>query len=196
MNRLSLFAATIALVLCFGTPAFAQRGGGMGGTGGSGIGTGAGQGFGHMPNMPSNASRGHSISELGPHTGESSNVDTLKAGSNVAGKKTADDLLTQNTKLSSKLQGLLPAGTSLQDAAKGFDHLGQFVAATHVSHNLGIPFDQLKKEMVSGSSLGEAIHKLKPNVDARQESIRANQQALDDMENSMASDKAAQGSRR
>ena len=80
---------------------------------------------------------------------------------------------------------MLPAGTNVQDAAQGFDHLGQFVAAVHVSHNLGIPFDQLKAEMTSGSALGATIHKLRPDVDAMQQAIQANQQAIDDMENSM-----------
>jgi len=106
-------------------------------------------------------------------------------------KKTADELLTQNTKLSSNLQELLPAGTNVQDAAKGFDNFGQFVAATHVSRNLGIPFDQLKSEMMNGSSLGQAIHKLKPNVDSRKKAIKANEQALHDMEESNGRGKSA-----
>lgn len=106
-------------------------------------------------------------------------------------KKTADELLTQNTKLSSNLQELLPAGTNVQDADKGFDNFGQFVAATHVSHNLGIPFDQLKSEMMNGSSLGQAIHKLKPNVDSRKEAIKANEQALHDMEESNGQGRSA-----
>ena len=105
-------------------------------------------------------------------------------GSSNAGKQTTSDLLTQNTKLSSNLQGLLPTGMNVQDAARGFDHLGQFVAAVHVSPNLGIPFNQLKTEMTNGSSLGQAIHKLRPNVDAREQAIKGNQQALDDMEKS------------
>lgn len=43
--------------------------------------------------------------------------------------------------------------------------------------------------MMSGDSLGQAIHELKPNVDARHEAIKANQQALEDMEKSAASNK-------
>jgi hypothetical protein len=88
----------------------------------------------------------------------------------------------------------LPTSTNIQEAAKGFDNLGQFVAAVHVSHNLGIPYDQVKGEMMNGNSMGEAIQKLKPNVDARQEAMKGNQQALDDMEKSMASNKAAAAS--
>src|SRR4051794_18123510 len=44
----------------------------------------------------------------------------------------------------SKLQRLLPPGTDLKTAEAGFKNEGQFIAALHVSKNLGIPFDQLK----------------------------------------------------
>ena len=58
--------------------------------------------------------------------------------------------LTKNTMLQSKLTTNLTAlgyqGTVFQ-AAYGFKNLGQFVAATNVSKNLGIPFDKLKLQM-------------------------------------------------
>src|SRR5258708_19687761 len=66
------------------------------------------------------------------------------SGSGTSGPRAPGQLLTQNTQLSSKLSGLLPAGTDLQTAAAGFRNLGQFVAAVHVSPNLDIPFAQLK----------------------------------------------------
>ena len=187
MTRSTILLMFFTLVLCLGQPALAQHGG-FGGAAGKGFGAGAGKGFGSMPSTSNGAAQGHFGNS---HTGESSNVDTLKGASGVSGKKTVGDLLTQNTKLSSNLQGLLPDGTNLQDAAKGFDNLGQFVAATHVSHNLGIPFDQLKSEMMNGSSLGQAIHKLKPNVDSKQEAIKANEQALHDMEESVGRGRSA-----
>ena len=103
-------------------------------------------------------------------------------GSMSHGPKTPDELLTQNTKLSSNLQALLPTGTNVQTAALGFKNLGQFVAAVHVSHNLGIPFACLKADMtdtppVAGVtcptgtgtgpkalSLGASIQALKPTM--------------------------------
>src|SRR5258708_12506035 len=98
-----------------------------------------------------------------------------QSGFETSGPRTPDQLLTQNTQLSSKLSGLLPAGTDLQTAAAGYRNLGQFVAAVHVSHNLDIPFAQLKcTELATaaacpgmtlpskGSHLGQAIHTLKP----------------------------------
>jgi hypothetical protein len=58
--------------------------------------------------------------------------------------------LSTNTALRSKLETRLQAlgydGTAYQ-AAYGFKNLGQFVAATNVSRNLGIPFEQLKLQM-------------------------------------------------
>jgi hypothetical protein len=187
MTRPTTFVMAFALVLCFGKASFAQHGRGFGG----GFGGSAGKGVGGMSGSLGGEGKGNFGADVRSPGGEVSKGDVSKGSSTVTGKKTAGDLLTQNTKLSSNLQGLLPSGTNLQDAANGFDHLGQFVAAVHVSHNLGIPFDQLKTEMMSGNSLGGAIHKLKPNVDAKQEAIRANQQALDDMEKSTTSHNVA-----
>jgi hypothetical protein len=73
--------------------------------------------------------------------------------------------LQRNTKLASKLQSRLPAGTNLTVASSGFRNLGQFVAAVNVSNNLGIPFAQLKTRMVDqGMSLGQAIQDARPKT--------------------------------
>jgi hypothetical protein len=100
---------------------------------------------------------------------------------NLGSQKNAGELLTQNTKLASRLGSLLPAGTNLQQAAAGFKNLGQFVAAVHVSHNLGISFDDLKARMTGSNSesLGKAIHDLKPEADSKAEAKRAKHQADD-----------------
>ena len=94
--------------------------------------------------------------------------------------------LASNTKLASKLQSLLPPGTNLQAAAEGFKNLGQFVAAVHVSHNLGIPFDQLKSKMLGppSMSLGKAIQALKPTANAKAATKQAESEAKDDMKSS------------
>jgi hypothetical protein len=94
--------------------------------------------------------------------------------------------LTDNTKLANKLQSLLPTGTNLQNAAQGFKNLGQFVAAVHVSHNLGIPFDQLKAKMIGPpkESLGKAIQALKPDANAKTETNKATKQAKQDINDS------------
>jgi outer membrane murein-binding lipoprotein Lpp len=91
------------------------------------------------------------------------------------------DLLTQNTKLSSKLQTL--TGKDPQVACQGFKNLGQCVAAAHVSNNLGISFDDLKLRTTGSDakSLGSAIHELNPNVDAKAEAKKAKGQAEKDL---------------
>lgn len=74
--------------------------------------------------------------------------------------------LQKNTNLASKLEGRLPGSLNLIDAAEGFRNLGQFVAAVNVSHNLGIPFTDLKTRMVDdGMSLGQAIKAERNDVD-------------------------------
>jgi hypothetical protein len=110
------------------------------------------------------------------------------SGSGMSGPRTPGELLTQNTQLTSKLSSLLPAGTDLQTAASGFRNLGQFVAAVHVSHNLSIPFDQLKcTELATadacgtmtvpskGSHLGQAIQALKPTMSSADSKAAAKQ---------------------
>ncbi|MGQ9633072.1 MAG: hypothetical protein ACUVXB_02395 [Bryobacteraceae bacterium] len=101
-----------------------------------------------------------------------------------AGSNRAATLLEKNPELSSRLQALLPEGQKVSDAASGFDNLGQFVSAIHVAHNLGIPFDGLKQEMLAGSSLGQALRKLKPDLskqELQREMRRAQEQAQADL---------------
>lgn len=86
--------------------------------------------------------------------------------------------LERNTNLARKLDGRLPSGMNVIDAAAGFRNLGQFVAAVNVSNNLGIPFSQLKSRMVDdGLSLGQAIQDLRPSADYRTEVQRAERDA-------------------
>jgi hypothetical protein len=90
--------------------------------------------------------------------------------------------MPKNPKLVAKLQGLLPAGMTVEQAADGFKNQGQFIAALHVSNNLGIPFEDLKASMVTdGMSLGSSIQALKPTSDATTETERANKQARADL---------------
>jgi len=96
----------------------------------------------------------------------------------------AQELLAKNTSLRTKLQSRLPMGTNINDAAAGFRNLGQFVAAVNVSHNLGIPFADLKAKMTGTNpvSLGQAIQQLKgmsttsANTTAQSELTQANRE--------------------
>jgi hypothetical protein len=98
--------------------------------------------------------------------------------------------MPKNPKLAAKLQGLLPAGMTIEQAADGFKNQGQFIAALHVSNNLGIPFQDLKTGMVTdGMSLGASIQALKPNADATAETERATEQARTDLNDDHAEQK-------
>lgn len=80
----------------------------------------------------------------------------------------------KNPKVVERLKAMLPADLSVQRAATGFHNQGQFVAAVQVSHNLDIPFAQLKAKVVGeGLSLGQAIQVLKPDANVSRELARA-----------------------
>ena len=162
MKRVTSFVIALALALALAAaPALAQ-------------GKGQGKGPGSAPGRSSAPPTPSTSGERGPKVEPTSH----HPGSMESMKKTPSELLTQNEKLSSRLAGKLPAGTNLQQAADGFKNLGEFVSAVHVSNNLGISFfDDLKPLIVNGDSLGDAIHTLKPDVDATAEAKRAQKQA-------------------
>jgi hypothetical protein len=138
--------------------------------------TAGAQGQGHgRPDNPGAQGQAHR-----PDTDKSNKGEHATA---TTGRPTVADQLTRNTNLSSRLQALFPAGTDLQKQAAGFRNLGQFVAAAHVSHNLDIPFDQLKAKMTGDhpESLGKAIQDLKPAANAKTEADKAEKEADTDV---------------
>src|SRR5205814_8162149 len=56
--------------------------------------------------------------------------------------------LSSKPHLAAKIQKLLPAGMTLNQASAGFKNQGQFIAALHVAKNLNVPFADLKALMV------------------------------------------------
>ena len=114
----------------------------------------------------------------------SSNPHTGKASASTGEKKTVEQLLTQNTKLSSRVSTL--TGIDAQQACSGFKNLGQCVAAAHVSKNLDIPFADLKTKVTGADSmsLGKAIEQMKPEVNATAEAKKAQKQAKADIKKS------------
>jgi hypothetical protein len=101
------------------------------------------------------------------------------------------DVLDHNSHLSSKLEGLLGVSgpnalQTLKNDASGFKSFGQFVAAVHVSQNLGISSSALRAEMTGQNavSLGNAIQGLRPDADAANESKRAMSEAKEDLKES------------
>ncbi len=158
---------TLGACLCLAVvPAFAQGGRGRGGTGGPP----PGQVARPTPGPAQQAGAGKAQSApRGPQAGRS---------------MAAARALEKSPELGSRLQTLLPEGTNVSDAAAGFDNLGRFVSAVRVSNNLGVPFDALKQKMMSGSSLRQAVQKLKPDMPRQEmdrEMKRAENQAKADL---------------
>jgi hypothetical protein len=103
--------------------------------------------------------------------------------------RTKDIELKINDKLTTMLKTLLPEGSDPHNLSKGFVDLRDFVATVRASNNLKIPFGELKHTMVDGSSkaLQNAIHALKPDVDPKVETKKANEQAKEDIKESKQS---------
>lgn len=185
LRTLCVLAALSGPAILASADALAQRGGYGGGMGGGmgGAGRGVGGGYGGMhpgqqPGGPYGGQQSGSQSERGaqqPGAERGPSADRMHV------QRTPGEMLQRNAKLSDHLGKLLPAGTDLQGAAKGFDNLGEFVAAVHVSRNLDIPFGDLKQRMTQGESLGEAIRALRPDADAQIEQRRARGQAEQDL---------------
>ena len=170
MRRLSIFVAVLATVLVMTeTHAFAQRNYG----GGS-----------RVRETPSMRGRGRQNNERNvDRRSDRSRARESKGTVYENGRKSYDDLLNRNERLSTRLQALL-GDRDLSESAAGFKNFGQFIAAAHVSKNLDIPFDRLKYEMTnpdSPKSLGKAIRQLRPDVSAWKESRKANKQAKKDL---------------
>jgi hypothetical protein len=158
------FASVGILVLASAVLCYGQRGRGASG--------------GHIGGPPSAASTGVGHSGTG-----ASSHGPAEGGASQSQKRSTEQLLDQNSKLSDNLQKLLPAGTTPQQACAGFKNLGQCVAAIHVSNNLGISFDDLKAKITGdkAESLGKSIHDLKPDADAKTEEAKAKKQTKEDM---------------
>ena len=160
----------VALILIAGLVAYAQHGhgGGVGHAGGAPLGAG----------------------EIGPAGGIHGNAGTSERSrmggteGRLAEHQSPETILERNTKLSSKLDGLLPTGTTARQACSGFKNLGDCVSAIHVSHNLEVPFDELKGKLTGSSpeKLGKVIHDLKPDVNAKDELKKAHKQAKSDID--------------
>jgi len=91
----------------------------------------------------------------------------------------------RNPYLSSRLKPLLPPRTTIMDAATGFKNQRQFIAAIHLSRNLGIPFDQIKTRMIGEHrmSLNDSLRDLRPEMNknlVKDEVNKAEKQARED----------------
>jgi hypothetical protein len=153
MRRRCIWISSVMAAALAAAPLWAQRGLGVGNVTGSANGAARGGVNGTISQPPAQANnpKGPSGRGLGQSVDGTLNV-------------------TQNAELSSRLQPLLPNGTSVANAAAGFEDQGEFISAVHVAHNLNIPFDQLKTQMTGKNSvpLGKAIKNLRPDLDGKE----------------------------
>jgi hypothetical protein len=147
------FYLALLILTVFATSSFAGQGHGQGGRPG---GAPSNPGIPHQPSNP--GGRGHSESHHpgNPVVGIDNHGKSSPGSGNAGGN-----------------------GVNRADA-KGFRNYGQYVAAQHVSENLGIPFGELKAKMTGTAavSLGKAIHQLRPDLrdsEVKAESKKAEQ---------------------
>jgi hypothetical protein len=103
------------------------------------------------PSTPTTTTTTTTASKGGKHGGTTTTVTTTTTAplNPIAAK------IASKPNLNSKLTGMLPIDPltgrtmTLDKASLGFKNQGQFIAALHVSENLGIPFTELKSHMVT-----------------------------------------------
>ena len=90
--------------------------------------------------------------------------------------------IQSHPQLAAKVTAMLPQRMTMNQAARGFKNQGQFIAALHASQRTGIPFADLKREMVrEHESLGQAIHELRPSANGSREAEHAEHDADHDL---------------
>ena len=117
----------------------------------------------HMPAPTANGGgKAHKAPSTATKTAASTTTSSTGTTTPVT-TTTPTSTAVKNPQLEQRLKLLLPAGTNIANASKGFKNWGQFVAAVHVAHNLNIPFASLKAKMTGKTplSLGQAIQALK-----------------------------------
>ena len=145
-----------------------------------------GAGIGHA-SIPANAGQGRPATAgrpdgAGRPAGGTGRSNTNTGKPDATGKPTIADQLTRDHGLATQLQKLFPMGTDLVAESKGFNNLGQFVAAAHVAaNNPNFTFDELKAKMLGGMPLGKAIQALDPHADAQAEADKAENEAAADL---------------
>ena len=162
----------------------------------------------------------HAATSGGNTTTATTGTSATTGTGTTAGTGTGTTTTTPLNPIAQKLQGkplgariekMLPSTMTLNTASAGFRNQGQFIAAVHVSQNLGIPFADLRATMLglplpsrtptpgtpatigtaatgtttaSPLSLGQAIQKLRPSANSTTEAARAQTQATADLSTS------------
>jgi hypothetical protein len=81
----------------------------------------------------------------------------------------------------------------LKTAAEGFKNEGQFLAALHASKNLNISFGLIRSKVIGHKTLGQAIHELQSETNAKAAAKAAEGEAASDIKTSRTLRTAANG---
>lgn len=147
-------------------------------------------------------------------TSTSTTTTTTASGSTATPLNPIAAKIASKPNLSTKINGMLPIDPvtgvkmTLDAASMGFKNQGQFIAALHVSQNLGISFTELKSHMVTVTpgvagqpttatqtgSLGQAIQASKRTANVTTEVERAEAQASADLQAASTSITTTSGS--
>lgn len=183
MKYSKLVALAVAAAFGLSVSAMAQGRGGGHAMGGPPSGVGPGMGGQEGPGM------GGSMGQMGQAgQSERGQMGQSSQTGSQSGPRSASEMLTNNSKLSShlaKVLGVTP--TTLASDASGFKNLGLFIATMRLSKNLNIPFDQLSAAVQKDGNLGKAIQSTDPNLSKSQvkNAVRtANRQAKQDIRKS------------
>jgi hypothetical protein len=85
--------------------------------------------------------------------------------------------------LRDRVKKVLNPGAKLEIAAADFSNAEQFITVAHAARNTNVPFMVLKHRVLDeGRSLADAIHELKPELNAQAEVTRARDAAREDLD--------------
>jgi hypothetical protein len=124
----------------------------------------------------------HTTTTGKPTTSPSSGKTTTPTTTTTTTPNPIAAKISSHPQLASRLTAMLPKGMTLDQASAGFKNNGQFIAALHVSQDLGIPFKDLRTQMVTDHrSLGQSIQTLKKSSDSTTAVKTAEKEADDDV---------------
>lgn len=94
--------------------------------------------------------------------------------------------ISAKPQLNTKVTAMLPKNMTLDRASEGFKNQGQFIAALHVSKNVGVSFKDLKNDMTKKNmSLGQSIQDLKKSAASKTEAKKGETEANEDLKSPM-----------
>ena len=174
MKRSTLLFTALAFAL-WAVPVFAQGHSGGHAAGGA---SGAGSSIGHG----STGTGGHGNPNTSGGSGGSS------AGTAAQAKQLDIFFTKTDSKLFTKISGLLPAGTTMANLqSMGFKNLGAVISTVHVYNNLGlatknppVTFTEFATA-VKSKSLGAAIKQFDPTANSSSEAKKGKKQANADV---------------